>query len=285
MAWTPFPGVTVERSDDGRLAVTSRLVSVGREDADGRRRFVMGDRVEIGSDRSFSLGGRVDRVVKIGSKRLSLPEMEAELDRHPWVEETALVVTRRGLESRVGAAVVLSETGRGRLAELGRGDTGKALATALAPYFDRVLLPRAWRFLDRLPRTPQGKLPEAAVRSLFGPEGGAPVDPVVESEQVDGHTLQRSCLVPDDLAFLAGHFDGMPVVPGVAQLHWVLTASRTLLASIPAVAAIEALKFHQPLLPGSRFELEVVADPDGKRLRFRLWREDGAVSSGRILLS
>ncbi len=284
-AWIPFPGVAVERSDEGRLAVTSRLVSVGTDLGEGCRRFVMGDRVEIDAAGSFLLRGRVDRVVKIGSKRLSLPEMEAELDRHPWVEETALAVARRGLDSRVCAAVVLSATGRDRLAETGRGETGKALATALSPYFDRVLLPRMWRFVERLPRTPQGKLPEAGVRALFDPEGRGPLGPVIESEHVEGNSLRRSCTVPEDLAFLAGHFDGFPVVPGVALLQWVVAASHALIGRSPEIAAIEALKFRQPLLPGSRFELEVVADDDGKRLRFRLWREDGEVSTGRILFS
>ncbi len=288
VSWRPFPGVAIDRDGEGRLAVTSRFVSVGEVDQvcdDGPSRFAMGDLVEIDAEGGFSLKGRADRVVKIGSKRLSLPDMESELARHPWVTEAALVVSRRGLESRVSAAVVLSEDGRARLSEDGRGEAGKALAKALSPYFDRVLLPRAWRFVDRLPRTGQGKLPDAAVRALFDPGGGAPLDPIVESERSEGDTVRQSCVVPENLAFFDGHFESFPIVPGVAQLRWVVAASRGLIDGSPEIAAVEALKFRRPLLPGARFELEVVAEVERKRLRFRLWRDDGEVSTGRIVFS
>jgi acyl-coenzyme A synthetase/AMP-(fatty) acid ligase len=285
VAWQPFPGVAVECDDGGRLSVTSRLVSVGEDAGGGCRRFCMGDRVEIASDGRFHLRGRVDRVVKIGSKRLSLPDMEAEIGGHPWVTEAALVVLRRGLEPRVCAAVVLSEIGLAEHAERGRVETGRALAAALSAYFDRVLLPRVWRFVDHLPRTPQGKLPEAQVQALFAPETGGPLDPVVETEEVDGLCVRRTCVVPEDLAFFAGHFDGFPIVPGVAQLRWVIDASQCLAGESLRIQAIDALKFHQPLLPGARFEIEVVADADGNRLRFRLWRDEGEVSSGRLVLA
>jgi acyl-coenzyme A synthetase/AMP-(fatty) acid ligase len=285
--WQPFPGVAVTADRSGRLCVCSSLVSVGDEVGGGRCRFVMGDRVEMDAAGGFSLRGRADRIVKVGSKRLSLPEMEAELGKHLFVDEAALVLMRRGIESRVGAAVVLSDSGRRRLGEVGRAELGRELSAVLAPFYDRVLLPRAWRFVERLPRTAQGKLPEAEVGALFAADGSgaAPLEPIVESEICDDDSLRQSCIVPDDLAFFSGHFDSFPVVPGVAQLRWVLAAAQTLLGACPRVRAIEALKFRQPLRPGARFELELRADGDRNCIRFRLWREDGEISAGRIVLA
>jgi acyl-coenzyme A synthetase/AMP-(fatty) acid ligase len=40
----------------------------------------------------------------------------------------------------------------------------------LQHYFDRVLLPRRWRFPDQLPFNERGKLTAAALMSLFDDE-------------------------------------------------------------------------------------------------------------------
>lgn len=287
VAWRPFAGVELGAAADGRLAVCSRLVSAGADAGGGRRRYVMGDRVELGDDGTFQLRGRADRVVKIAGKRLALPEMETELARHPAVADAALSVVRRGIESRVAAAIVPSPEGRRQLERLGRAELGRELGAALAPYFDRVLLPRLWRFVEALPRNAQGKLPEEELAALFAAEAAdaAPLEPIVEEETVAAGTLRRRCLVPRDLAYLAGHFDFRPLVPGVAQLRWVVGAGEALLGAPLRVAAVEALKFRRPLEPGARFELEVRADGDGKGLRFRLSCDDGEISSGRVVLA
>jgi len=286
--WRPFPGVHVERDDgSGNLAVRSPFVSVGELHASGAHRFVMGDRVEIDATGRFALLGRADRIVKIGSKRLSLAEMEAELTRHPSVQEAALVVNRRGIESRVCAAVVLSAAGREQLRAVGRGDVGRTLTASLAPYFDRVHLPRAWRFLDELPRNAQGKLTEVELRTLFSSEAATTpvVTPTVISERRAAGSLERHCSVPGDLAFLAGHFDAFPVVAGVVQLAWVVAAIEDLLGAPARVAAVEALKFKRPLLPGDEFDLVVTADGDRRCVRFLLSRAPDEISSGRVLLA
>ncbi len=285
--WRPFPRVQLETDESGNLAVRSPFVSVGPPDERGMCGFVMGDRAEIDSSGTFLLRGRADRIVKIGGKRLSLPEMEAELARHPLVSEVALVVSRRGIESRVCAAVVLSASGGERLRDVGRGEMGRILTAALLPYFDRVLLPRAWRFVEQLPRNAQDKLVQGEVQGLFASEVSAPpvLTPAVESEERGGDSLVRHCAVPRDLAFLAGHFDALPIVAGVVQLGWVIAAAEDLLGAVVRVSAVEALKFKQPLLPGEIFDLALTVDDERSCVRFRLSRGEDEISSGRILLA
>jgi acyl-coenzyme A synthetase/AMP-(fatty) acid ligase len=161
--WTPFAGVRVRQDEDGRLRVYSPTVSLGDE-GEG---FALGDRVRLLPDGRFVALGRADRVLKIGEKRLSLPDMEERLLEHPWVEAVALLSLPQRGELRVAAAVVLAERGRAALQARGRRAVGVELAAALSREWDRVLLPRAWRFVEALPEDAQGKLTQRGLRELF----------------------------------------------------------------------------------------------------------------------
>ena len=252
LRWTPLPGVRVERvaagPEAGRLRVESPFVSAGAESRPGARAAcTLGDTVELGTDGRFVLLGRADRVVKVGEKRLSLPEMESALRAHAFVEDAALLVLEQAGETRVDAVVVLSEAGRGALAREGRRALTARLAEDLAAHWDRVLLPRAWRVVDALPRDAQGKTPLAALRELFAPTRV----PLLLAEDLGADSLARELEVPEDLAYLDGHFDGFPVVPGVVQLGWVMDAAEVALGGPLRLSAVETLKFRELLLPGS----------------------------------
>jgi len=281
LRWTPLPGVRIEAVAEGeaagRLRVTSPFVSAGGEGAGG---FTMGDRVELTGDGRFLLGARADRVVKVGEKRLSLPEMESQLCAHPFVSEAALLALEQGGETRVAAALVLTEPGRQALAAGGRRGVSARLAEDLALHWDRVLLPRAWRYLDALPRDAQGKTTQALLRELFTGSRA----PIVHAETRGPLSLTREVAVPEDLVFLEGHFDGFPVVPGVVQVGWAIEAAQAALGAAPAVAAVENLKFKDLLLPGQRGVLEIEWNEARDVLRFRLAAGERVFSTGRLRL-
>ena len=170
--FTPFSGVQVLRDPDGRLRVHSPIASVG----DLRSGFAMGDRVQILRDGRFVVEGRADRVLKIGEKRVSLPDMEERLREHELVEAAALLPLQRGGDTRVAAAIVLSARGRALLASAGARGVSLRLREALAREWDRVLLPRAFRFVEALPEDAQGKPTLERLAELFadgGDDGGA----------------------------------------------------------------------------------------------------------------
>ena len=285
LRWTPLPGVRVARvaagPEAGRLRVESAFVSAGAQSAAGASAAcTLGDLVEIGPDGRFELLGRADRVVKVGEKRLSLPEMESELRAHAFVEEAALLALEQGGETRVGAAVVLADAGRAVLARDGRRAVTARLGEDLAAHWDRVLLPRAWRLVDALPRDAQGKTPVALLRELFASTRA----PLLLREQRTAGAIARELAVPEDLAYLEGHFDGFPVVPGVVQLGWVMDAAQAALGSPLRLAAVENLKFRELLLPGQRFRLEVEWSEPADVLRFRLAAGEREFSTGRLRL-
>ena len=113
-----------------------------------------------------------------------------------------------------------------------------------------------------------------------------PREPDLTAPEERSETLVvRRLRVPADLAFLDGHFEGFPVVPGVVQLRWALGAGTALLGQAPRVREIEALKFKDLLRPGQDFSLRVEISDAGKRLRFRLEDGNQLFSSGRCTLA
>jgi len=287
--WRPLPGVAVEIDpEDGRLVVTSPFVSSGEPVGAGRTRLATGDRGDPaargdrGAEGDFRLRGRVDRVVKIAEKRLSLSEMESRLRDHPAVADVALVLMEDGPgEPRVAAVVVPTAEGRARYEAGGRRALGRELSEHLARDFDRVLLPRAWRVADALPRDAQGKTSVRALRALVSEAKTRPER--LAAERAPGRA-EVDWRVPPDLAQLEGHFPGHPVVAGVVQLAWVMGELEDLLGEPPQLESLEALEFHDVLGPGERVRLRLETEEDGARFRFQLLdadRPERVLSSGR----
>ena len=155
--WTPLPEVTVSTDDDDALLVCSPFLP---DDQPLR----MEDAADLSADGSFVLRGRLDRIVKIEEKRLSLPEMEAWLADHPAVAVAAVAPLTLSGRTLVGAVVVPHPAAPERKALI------ETLRQHLQQRFDAVLLPRRWRFVDALPYNERGKLAAAElVRVLETP--------------------------------------------------------------------------------------------------------------------
>jgi acyl-coenzyme A synthetase/AMP-(fatty) acid ligase len=158
-AWEPLPGVTVSRVDNGAMLLNSPFLA-------DTSALSTDDGVELLPDGKFNLLGRLDRVVKIEEKRLSLPEMEALLNTHLWVKAAA-ATPLSGNRQRVGMVVELSVDGLRQLANHGRRHVSQQLKHHLSERFESVLLPKQWRFLEQMPINAQGKLTYATITALF----------------------------------------------------------------------------------------------------------------------
>jgi acyl-coenzyme A synthetase/AMP-(fatty) acid ligase len=279
LAWTPFPKVTA-CADGGtpRLMVASPFVS----GAGPASPFIMEDRVQFLPDGRFLLLGRADRTVKVGERRVSLPEMEERLRAHADVAEAALVLLPGPPEARIGAVIVPSDAGRAGLVAQGRRVLAASLTRHLRPFWDPVLLPRRWLYVNELPRDPQGKVPAAALAALFpAPRNHSTRSPDVLGETRESDSCERTLRVPLRLACLEGHFPLHPIVPGVVQIGWVLDAARSLLGGDVHLASLEALKFKAVLRPGQVFQLRVALERAQDAIQFKLWSGTTVFASGR----
>ncbi|MCX4160848.1 MULTISPECIES: AMP-binding protein [Paraburkholderia] len=267
-AWTPVFGVDVRRADDGALNV--RSPHLGHD-----RWHRTDDAIALDADGRFRLQGRLDRVVKLDGKRVSLPELEMRLAAHPHVAQVAITPLAGATRERVGALVALSAAGRDALHAGGRVALAKTLRRYLAAYFDVVALPRYWRFRMALPFDARGKLPAAAVAAAFDARAdGAEV----LAETRDGDALRYELRVPPGLVHFDGHFPGLPILPGVVQIDWAIRLASEHFTNVREVASIDRLKFLVPVPPGAVLHLTLAHDAARRRVQFgyRLGERDCA---------
>jgi len=150
--WTPCDDVSVA-IQGGALVVTSFRAGSGV--------LRMEDAAEAAPGGRFRLLGRLDRIIKLEEKRISLPELEQVLEAQPWVARAALVLLE-GRRPTLGAVVVLKP---GAPAE--RALRVRTLRDQLALRFEGLALPKRWRFPAELPYDARGKLTPGALARLF----------------------------------------------------------------------------------------------------------------------
>jgi acyl-coenzyme A synthetase/AMP-(fatty) acid ligase/3-hydroxymyristoyl/3-hydroxydecanoyl-(acyl carrier protein) dehydratase len=274
-AWQPFPGVELSLDETGALRIASPYLPAGHIEQSA-------DAAEIGTDGRFVLRGRLDRIVKLEEKRISLPMLEQALMSHDWVTDARLGVIQEG-RAFLGAVLALSTNGVHALRNQGRRTVTETLRRHLAEHCKAIALPRRWRLLLELPYSSQGKLAQSQIDALLAAPRPTRVEPL-SSEELDGEWLLQ-LQVPVDLAHFTGHFPQTPVLPGVVQVDWAQQLARQLIANLPPrFAGMEVLKFQQLVRPGDTLQLSLRFDAERGKLYFAYRNGEAACSSGRILL-
>ncbi|WP_052384263.1 AMP-binding protein [Cobetia amphilecti] len=235
----------------------------------------------------FQLLGRSDRLVKLAGKRVSLSAVERCLNEQEEVLEVrCLPMPTR--DHRLGAVVVMEESALPQ-DHASRRDLIARLRRALMPGFERIALPRYWRFVTRLPLNAQGKFTADSIARLFADLDDHRLPRWLGESSSGPQQLTLEAEVPDSLCYLEGHFAAQPLVPGVVMLKWARDLGRRLrLAGVGVQESrfqrLERIKFSNLLLPGMRFTLAatLVADSHGLRVDFRLESRAGLHASGRL---
>jgi acyl-coenzyme A synthetase/AMP-(fatty) acid ligase len=271
--WQTFADVQLSQGSDGTLRIASPYLPPGHVEQGA-------DAVEFMADGRFHLLGRVDRIVKLEEKRISLPMLEQALAAHEWIAEARLGVVQENRAS-LGALVVLSAEGLRTLRSQGRKALTQALRQHLAGHCEALALPRRWRLLTQLPVNAQGKLPQAQIEALLRED--RPKAPEVLSHTRSEAELLLQITVPPDLAYFSGHFPTAPVLPGVVQVQWAHTLAVEWLALPPRFGGMEVLKFQQLVRPGDQLELSLRFDAERAKLYFAFRHQGAPCSSGRLL--
>ncbi len=273
--WQPFPDVQLSQDEQGALRIASPCLPPGHVEQTA-------DAARIEEDGRFELLGRLDRIVKLEEKRISLPMLESALAAHPFVSEARLGVVTDN-RAYLAALVALSEAGLHALRNGGRRALTETLRKHLADHCEALALPRRWRLLTRLPSNSQGKLPQAQLDALL--QAPRPLHPErLGSTEEDGQ-WRLELAIPPDLAYFTGHFPRTPVLPGVVQIDWAIGLARELIDDLPpCFKGMEVLKFQQLARPGDHLSLTLRFDRERNKLHFAYRNGEASCSSGRILL-
>jgi acyl-coenzyme A synthetase/AMP-(fatty) acid ligase/3-hydroxymyristoyl/3-hydroxydecanoyl-(acyl carrier protein) dehydratase len=276
--WAPLPGVVVS-APDGRLVVTSPWCDPAGVQVD--------DRALVRPDGSFEHLGRSHELVKIAGKRAHAHELEATVLAVPGVTDAAVLVhAAAGHEARVAMAVAADGA-------VGRG----AVADAIRRQFDAVFVPRMIRVVARIPRTDRGKVDREALRALFGIDATELLNDGTSDATTAEIPAQRvgpgqyTAVIPHDLVFFRGHFDGFTILPGaviVERLVWPIV--KTELPDVGELRGIRRLRFRRPVLPEQRLSITVhrmASRTSGQRearLDFEVTCASTVVASGQLLV-
>jgi acyl-coenzyme A synthetase/AMP-(fatty) acid ligase len=125
--------------------------------------FCGGDLAHMDADGYLWFHGRCDDILNPGGYRLSPLEIEGVLARHPLVQEVAVGELAVSQDVRILAAFVVPH---------GTGDEAALLAWA-AEHLAAYKRPRRIMFVDRLPRTANGKLRRRELPSRIEDVAGA----------------------------------------------------------------------------------------------------------------
>jgi len=275
-AWTPMPGITCRiDSEEGVLEVRSPHLPDDNW-------FRTADRaLSLGNDR-FLIKGRVDRIVKIEEKRISLAAIERQLTASLLVADARVTVIE-GRRPRIAAFIVPSVIGRRKLADFGKLVFNRTLRATLSQSIEPVGIPRIWRHLDALPTNTQGKTTHADLIALLDGEISRPRFPFERLLEKDVQRAVLELTAPRDLFYFDGHFPGVPILAGVVQIHWVIGYGRQCFDLPPVFIGIHALKFQRIITPEKPFTLELVHEPAKSCLSFKITSRVGTHTSGRVM--
>ena len=160
LIWTPYDCVKLWVGEDGCLNVISPFI----KDPAG---VATADLVEIYEDGRFLLKGRSDSIVKIEEKRISMTEVENRLLESGLVKDVSVVALSNDVRQYLAAAIVLNDKGLAQFEGKEKLEMNRWFHDFLMKYFENVVIPKKWRFLDEIPADVQGKKHKLEIMALF----------------------------------------------------------------------------------------------------------------------
>lgn len=158
--WSLFPKVEAELNQENCLRLRSAHI-------DPTGWYQTADECEFVSENQFILKGRTDRIIKVEEKRVSLVEVEKRVDQLDYVQECVVIPMQQAERLILAAAIVLTDSGNAKLAELGKGKFWLLLRNELRRWLEPIAVPRSFRVVKEIPLNSQGKRQVAELEKLF----------------------------------------------------------------------------------------------------------------------
>ena len=274
--WIPFANVEIQSGEQQELVVKANH-------AFSTDWILTGDKVEvIESDHlksPFKLLGRLDRIVKLEEKRLSLDAIEQKILELDGIKQCHVLVYEKAHRQILATVIVLSQEARQRLENHGKADFIATLKKQLAEKLESIAIPRHWRFLMQLPQNTQSKLNKTYLKSLFQPMNL----PVVLAQHSLNEQISYRLEFTPELECFKGHFPNFPIYPGVGQIGFIQHLAKQHWADLQWCNGFEQMKFQNLIRPYSCVDLNLTRK--AHKVSFELKMADKTLASGRLLFS
>lgn len=274
--WIPFANVDVQAAEQQELTVkTNHAFSTDW--------ILTGDKVELMDNANpkspFRLLGRLDRIVKLEEKRLSLDAIELKISDLAAVQQCHVLVYEKERRQILAAVAVLTDEARQHLQVIGKAAFTAQLKKQLSEKLESIAIPRQWRFLTQMPQNAQSKLNKQYLKSLFQPMHL----PVVLGTQIDPEQIQYRLEFSPELECFKGHFPNFPIYPGVGQIGFIQHFAKQHWADLLWCNGFEQLKFQDLIRPFQSVNL--VFSRKGHKVSFELKHQQKMLASGRLLFA
>lgn len=231
----------------------------------------LNDELEFFED-GFIVKGRNDRIVKIQEKRISLDEIERDLNKSNLVKKSYCLK----LGDKLCSAIILNNKGEKLLENFGKLELIKAIKKS-APL--NIITPKKWRFLTNLPTNERGKIDGARVKEWFNTNVTYPN--IVKLEN-DGQNAEITLIFPKNSNFFKGHFPDFPILPGVVQLFFAKEFARDIFNLYFVPQKVKKVKFSSIIKP--EMKVKLVLTRNEKLIEYKYIDEEKTFSSGTFVL-
>lgn len=231
----------------------------------------LNDELEFFED-GFFVKGRNDRIVKIQEKRISLDEIERDLNKSNLVKKSYCLK----LGDKLCSTIILNNKGEKFLENFGKLELIKAIKKS-APL--NIITPKKWRFLTNLPTNERGKIDGARVKEWFNTNVTYPN--IVKLEN-DGQNAEITLIFPKNSNFFKGHFPDFPILPGVVQLFFAKEFARDIFNLYFVPQKVKKVKFSSIIKP--EMKVKLVLTRNEKSIEYKYIDEEKTFSSGTFVL-
>lgn len=261
LEWTPFDNAKIWKNENGCLTIISPYI----KDPSG---FATGDLVEIHDDGKFLLKGRADSIVKIEEKRISLTEVENRILNTGLVSDCS-VVPMSDRRQYLAAAIVLNADGKEKFKDTEKYLINRFFHDYLLQFFENVVIPKKWRFLESIPVDVQGKKKKPVIQKLFAPANahGIPAETVLRRTDSE---VELEVEIPRTSDYFDGHFPDFKIFPAVAQIDLLVHFVQRYFGLDLAVPEIKRFKFSDKILPDAVVVFRISYDSIKKQVSFKI---------------
>lgn len=268
--WTPFENMHLRQTEES-VFLDSPYLSAP---------VALDDQISLQADGRFLLLGRNDRIAKVEEKRVSLSGLEQRLIESPWIDDAVALVLKQHRDS-IAVCAALSPQALELQQRAGRKALIEQLRQVLQPWYEAMLMPRKWLFLDKLPVTAQAKLDTALVRALL--DGDSKQLPQLRAASLAASSASLQLKIPENLVYFPDHFRNFPILPGVVQIGWAEYYGKLLFSIANPFTRMEAVKFAKPIQPGLELQLRLDWKAEAGKLNFSFSSAEQNYSGGRLV--